>query len=267
MPKLSINESTTRLWSFEQDVLAYQECGVDALGVQRQKVAEFGEERAIELLAETRLRVSNLVGGGGFTGAGGRGFRDSVQDALAGIELAAELRAGCFVLTSGPRWGHTTNHARRLVVDALKELAPAARERQVRLALEPTHRSYADRESFVSTLDDAIELIDGAGQAEVGVVLDTHHVGQEDRLIEKIEEHAGRIAIVQLGDWSDLGEGRGGRARLGEGTLPLKHIVRSLDAAGYDGFYDVEVSSDGISESEYPELLRQSRDAFEALWE
>ena len=38
------------------------------------------------------------------------------------VRLAAEMKAGCLVVYSGGRAGHTHNHARRLVKEALKEL-------------------------------------------------------------------------------------------------------------------------------------------------
>src|ERR1041385_2445400 len=122
MAGLSINEMTTYRWSFEEDVLNYRAAGVGAIGVWRQKLADFGEEKGIELLAESRLEVSNLLWAGGFTGSDGHSYRESIKDAVEAIRLAAALKAGCLVIYSGGRNGHTQNHARRLFVTALREL-------------------------------------------------------------------------------------------------------------------------------------------------
>ena len=132
MFRLSMNEITTFSWTFDEDVHEYQEAGYEGIGVWRPKLTDFGEERGIELLAESGLHVSNLLWAGGFTGSEGRSFRDSVEDAIEAIHLAAAMNADCLVVYSGPRAGHTCNHARRLTRRALKELvavAAAARSR------------------------------------------------------------------------------------------------------------------------------------------
>ena len=126
MPRLSMNEMTTYRWSFEQDVQQYCAAGIPAIGVWRRKLSDFGEQRGIELLKESGLAVSNLLWAGGFTGSEGHTFRESVDDAVDAIRLAGAMRANCLVIYSGARAGHTHNHARRLLVSALIELAPLA---------------------------------------------------------------------------------------------------------------------------------------------
>ena len=79
--------------------------GIRGIGVWRQKLADYGEEKGVELLAESGLEVSNLLWAGGFTGSDGRTLRESVNDALEAIRLAADLRAGCLVVYSGGRAG------------------------------------------------------------------------------------------------------------------------------------------------------------------
>ena len=57
MALLSISETTTFRWSFEEDVTNYAAAGIPAIGVWRHKLSDFGESKGIELLAETGLRV------------------------------------------------------------------------------------------------------------------------------------------------------------------------------------------------------------------
>ena len=49
MAVLSMNELTTFRWSFDEDVENYAAAGYSAMGVWRQKVSDFGEERAADL--------------------------------------------------------------------------------------------------------------------------------------------------------------------------------------------------------------------------
>ena len=81
MLKLAMNEMTTYRWSFEEDIHYYAKAGFDAVGVWRQKLSDYGEEKGIELIAESGLHVSSLHWAGGFTGSDGRAHQDAVDDA------------------------------------------------------------------------------------------------------------------------------------------------------------------------------------------
>ena len=83
MPTLSMNEVTTFRWSLEEDVRHYVAAGYEGIGVWRRKLADHGEEQGVDLIAESGLRVTNLVWAGGFTGSDGRTLDESVQDARA----------------------------------------------------------------------------------------------------------------------------------------------------------------------------------------
>ncbi len=102
MALLSISETTTFRWSFEEDVTRYAAAGIPAIGVWRQKLSDFGEAKGIELLAESRLAVSHLFWAGGFTGSDGRSFRTSVDDAADALRTAAALGTRTLVAHSGP---------------------------------------------------------------------------------------------------------------------------------------------------------------------
>lgn len=266
MPKLSMNQMTTYRWSLLDDVTAYRECGFDGIGLWRRKVTDFGEERSIELLRESELPVSNLLWGGGFTGADGRSFRESVEDAVDAIRLAGALGTRTLVIISGARGGHTHNHARALLVDALKEIAPIASEEGVSLALEPFHPMFAKEWSFLVSVDDALDAVDRIAAPEVGLALDAYHVWQDEGLLDRIPDVAPLVRVVHLADWREPPRSDNDRVQLGDGVIPLSDFVRALDEAGFDGFYDIEILSDELWQSDYRELLQNCRKRFDALW-
>lgn len=263
--QLSMSEMTTYRWSFEEDVAQYKAAGLTAMGVWRQKLSDFGEERGVELLAESGLAVSNLLWAGGFTGSDGRTFRESVDDGLEAVRLAAAMKAGCLVVYSGARAGHTYNHARRLLKDALTELLAAAVECGVTLALEPMHAAFAAEWTFVNGLDDALATLDQWKNPRLKLVLDTYHLGWDAGLAARIGEIVSRIAIVHLGDGKTPPVGEHNRAPLGEGTLPLRAILAALQAAGYSGYCDVELLGEEIESSNYTDIIQQSVQAFARL--
>jgi sugar phosphate isomerase/epimerase len=72
------------------------------------------------------------------------------------------------------------------------------------------------------------------------------------------------VAIVHLGDGLGPPNHEQSRRCLGEGTLPLPCMIKALRAAGYDGFYDVELIGEDIESCDYQQLLEQSKRAFSA---
>ncbi len=265
MAMLSMNEMTTFRWSFSQDVAAYCAAGIPAIGVWRRKLADFGEERGIELLAESGLEVSNLLWAGGFTGSDGRTYRESVDDAGEAVRLAAAMSAGTLVTHSGARGGHTFNHAKRLFYGALEELAPLAADLGVTLAIEPMHPECGAEWTFLASVDDALDVINELCFPNVKLVFDTYHLCQNGELIDRIAELVPHIAVVHLGDSRQPPSPDQNRTPLGSGTVPLKRIIAALAAAGYDGYYDVELMGEEIESSDYEQLLSQSKRVFDEL--
>lgn len=265
MAELSISELTTYRWSFEEDVAHLCEAGYRAIGVWRQKLAEFGEAKGIELLRKSGLTVSNLQWCGGFTGSDGRSHRDGLEDARDAIELAGAMKAGALIVYTGSRGGHTHNHAKRLLRDALKELLPHARKHDVRLALEPMHPEASAECTFLNDTADALALIEEFRDPHLKLAFDTYHMGLLPDWQAKLKLAAEHIAVVHLGDGTAPVEREQVRTRLGEGIVPLQEILATLQSVGYDGFYDVELVGMNTEPSRYPELLAHSRDAFTRL--
>jgi sugar phosphate isomerase/epimerase len=266
MTRLSMNEMTTYRWTFDQDVQGYLSAGIDAMGVWRQKLSDFGEQRAIELVLQSPLEISSLLWAGGFTGSDGRSHRESVQDAIEALRVAAAMRAGCLIIYTGSRAGHTHNHARRLMRSALGELVPLAAELGVVLAIEPMHAGCAAEWTFLTSLEETLGLLNDFHSQHLKLVFDTYHLAQDDeRIVERLPEIVSELALVQLGDAKGPPDGEQNRCRLGDGRLPLRQIITTLLDAGYAGFFDVELMGEEIEASDYHELLAQSQQAFSDL--
>jgi sugar phosphate isomerase/epimerase len=262
MAKLSMSETTSFRWSFEEDVAYYAAAGIPALGVWRRKLSDCGQAKAISLLEKNRLSVSHLAWAGGFTGSDGRSYRESVEDALEALRTTAALGANTLVVYSGPRAGHTYNHARRLLQEALKELSIEAARLNVALAIEAMHPGCAADWTFLNSIDDVLGVIRPLVCPQIKIVLDTYHLGLDPRLIERIPEIVPHIAIVQLGDARQPPKGEQNRCRLGEGVIPLREIVAALKAAGYDGYFDVELLGEEFETADYHSLLEHAKRAY-----
>ncbi|MGQ0637379.1 MAG: sugar phosphate isomerase/epimerase family protein [Planctomycetaceae bacterium] len=254
MSRISISEMTTYRWSFEEDVTGYRAAQVGGVGLWRRKLADFGEERAAELLHESGLAASSLSCAGGFTGSDGHTFRDAVGDALDALRVAAELRAGCLVVVTGARAGHTLNHARRLAVEALKALGEEGARLGVDVALQFARTSQAERWSFVSSLADALDLLEKCGNPQVGLACDLFSVGAEPGPGEIAADLAPRLKLAQLCDANFAALAAGEADSLAR-CKNLGAVVHRLEQQGYRGWYEVQILCDACWQADYLRLL------------
>jgi sugar phosphate isomerase/epimerase len=243
----------------------YADAGLDAIAIWRQKLSDYGEEKGIELISECRLAVSSLLWAGGFTGSDGRSHSESIEDAHEAIRLAAQLHAQCLVVYSGPRAGHTHNHARRLLTNALKELLPHAADAGVYLAIEPVHSQCAAQWTFLTDLSETASLLENFEHSHLKLAFDTYHFGTDQAAMKRLTQWVPYLGIVHLGDARHVPDGDQDRCLLGAGIVPLQHIVATLVAAGYEGFFDIKLMGQEIETVDYDDLLRQSREAV-AQW-
>lgn len=267
MPKLSISQVTTRNWSFADDVTQYAEHGIEGIGVWRDKLDMYGTERGVELLANSPLQVANLVDSGYFPGKTRSQTRRAIEDVVEAIELAQELKTDSLLIVTGDvgSFFRTVDEARRLVIDALKAIAPMAESAGVKLAIEPIHRRYPGY-TFVHDIPHTLEIVDAVGSPTVGLFFDTDHLWESPNLFTDIERAGGRIFGVHINDMPAK-PGPGIDRRLpGDGVIPLKEILSAIAFTGYDGFYDVEVMSDEVWSLDYSKVLQTCRAEFDRIW-
>lgn len=264
VPRMSLNQMTTYHWSFDDDVNAYRSASINAIGVLRQKLTDFGEERGADLLRESGLAVSSLSYAGGFTGSDGASFREAVDEAIEAVELAAELRASCLVLISGSRGGHTENHARRLLCDALREIGDAAGERNLHLAIQPMHRSFAGNLTFLTSLEATLDVLTRCSHPRVGMLFDVFHLCQEPNLCQRAVEAARWIKLVALSDWRQTPRYETDRCLPGHGMFAVSKFVQALGAAGYRGYYDIQIQSEECWNSDYVQVINHCQEFFKS---
>lgn len=265
MNRLAVSEITTFRWSFEEDLLHYQAAGVQAIGVWRQKLTDYGADRGVELLRHHGLRVSSLQWAGGFTGSDGSTHEESIDDGLEAIHLAHALGAPCLLLHSGSRGIHTHKHARRLLRTALEQLLPLAEALQVTLAIEPMPREAGTDWTFLHDWDETLGLIADLKSDYLRAVLDLYYWGHDEPTLARIPELAPKLALVQLADAKQPPQVEPNRSPLGDGAVPLHAITEQLTSAGYRGDFEVELMGEEIEVSDYHELLHRSLQVFQRL--
>lgn len=245
MGRLSLNQMTTRNWTVPEAVEGCRRAGIEAIGLWRGPVADYGLERTRDLLESAGMRASSLCRGGFLTAAGDAAFTDALADNRRAIEEAAVLGAPCLVLVVGglPDGSRDLEAARERVAKALEHLAPVAGQRGVQLALEPLHPMYCADRAVLSTLGQALDLADPHPVDQVGVVVDSFHVWWDPAVWDQIARAGSRIASYQVCDWitplpANVLLARG---MMGDGHIDFDRLGRAVTAAGYGGDVEVEI--------------------------
>ncbi len=275
MRRLSLNQWTTRRWSVPAAVDGCLRHGIEAIGLWREEVAEYGLAASAKLVAGAGLRVSSLCRGGFLTS-------DSwLDDNRRAIDEAARLNAACLVLVVGGLPGVVAGEAlpdtfsrdlpaaRARVAEALAVLVPYAADRGVRLALEPLHPMYCGDRAVLSTLKQALDLAEPYPGERVGVCLDTFHVWWDPEVYDQIARAGagGRIASFQICDYlvplpADVLLGRG---MMGDGVIDFPPLYRAVTAAGYSGDIEVEIFNADIWAADPDSVVATMKERYAAI--
>ena len=259
--RISLSQLTTLRWSLLEEVLQLKSSNYDGIGLWRPKIAEIGEDLSAELIRDTGLGVSSLSFAGGFTGMNGMSYDDAIADARDAIADAELLGAENLIVVSGTRNGHTIRHSRRLLVDALSQLADFAGSRGVKLCVLPMHQYFAGSWTYLNTLDETLELLGRVNHPQAGLAFDTYQLCQEPGLVARIPELAAMTGVVQISDARRPPQSRAERCLPGDGTIPLGEIVRAFHRSGFEGYYDVQVWSNAGWSGDYRLAAAQCREA------
>lgn len=258
MHQLSVSEFSSYRWSFFQDIVKFANLGFNSVGLWRSKVADFGFEKAAELIDEMQISVSSLSWAGGFTGSEGTSHRDAIEDAIEAVYQAHMVGADKLIVHPGARNGHTETHAMRLLKQALNEITPIACDLEVTLLLEPTV-AVKSPWSFISSIGNYAEILSEYPKSELGLVLDLFHIGCNQEMATQIPNLIDRIKLVQLAD-GRFNAGEFSRCELGQGIIPIEGWMESLANYEYEGDFEIELHGYEFENTDYATVLNNTRD-------
>ena len=258
---LSINTATVRKQRGTEVPLTriIDQCaerGIRAISPWRDQVAAVGLDNVGRQLKDLGIGLSGYCRGGFFPAPDTAGLRAALDDIRRAIDEAKALDSPCLVLVVGALPGALEGkaaykdiaRARSEVRDGIAASLEHAREVGMPLAIEPLHPMQAADRACINTLEHALDLcdqLDPDRSGMLGVALDIYHVWWDPKLQQQIER-AGkeRLLAYHVCDWltptRDLLSDRG---MMGDGVIELAKIRRWVEAAGYDGFCEVEIMS------------------------
>jgi sugar phosphate isomerase/epimerase len=275
-PRFSISQITTLASTFEDDVRHYSAAGLDGIGVWEIKLAPDGDAEALELFESSGLGAAAAIPAIPSIlplplMEGPSDPAERIDAICASLHRLAPFAPSGVVCLTGP------GDDRDTVVDGLRTIGDEAARASVRIGLEPVNRVGGEDWTMITSLREAVELLDEADHPALGIQFDSWHLWNTPTLLDDIERYCDRFVGVHIADWREPTRAWSDRVLPGDGTADLPAIVGVLERAGWDGFYDLEIFSDnGTFGNAWPdslwdrpaeEVVRRGSKALERIWE
>ena len=263
--RLCIHTVTTRPWKLEEAAARYAEAGVGGITVWRQSIDGWTPAEAGRCLRDHGLEIVSYVRGGFFAARTAAERDAAVDENKRVIDEAAALGAPLVVLVCGAVPDQPLKVSRDQIRDGLEAILPHAEAAGIRLGIEPLHPAYADTRSAINTLEQANDLAEAFASPCLGVVVDVYHLWWDPHLEDEIARcgRNGHLFAYHVCDWKTPTEHLLlDRGIMGEGCIPLRQIRSWVEAAGFDGFIEVEIFSETYWQHDQDDFLKQIQDAY-----
>lgn len=274
--RLSINQLMLDGSTFEEDLTTCRRVGARGMGIVEEKLGVGRDDELAELVAEADLQATLCTSAtpsilpvplfGGPTDPQAR-----IDGLVASIKRFEPFRPSQFITLTGVDDARDADEQRRVVIEGYKRASAAASEVGALIGIEPIRSDLASGASMVSSLTETADLIVSIDTPNVGIVFDVFHHWDSETLLEDIATYASLFTIVQLGDAPHGGGSGMHRVIPGDGVIPFEQIFGALEAAGYSGWYDVEMLSDPASagagrDLPHDEILRRAKRGLDSAW-
>jgi len=267
MNKLCLHTMTTKPWSLEDCAKHYPQAGVEGITVWRQHLAPYEPAKAGAMLRDAGLEIVSLCRGGFFPATTARGLQEAIDDNLLAIDQAHALGAPLIVLVCGAVPDQSLEESRRQITEGIAAILPAAHQAGVKLAIEPLHPMYAGDRSAINTMKQANDVCEKLGSpSHLGIALDVYHVWWDDTLEAQVWHTAEkeRLFAFHVCDWkTPTTDFLNDRGLMGEGCIPIRNIKHWVNAAGFNGFNEVEIFSDHYWSMDQHEYLQKIVTAYQ----
>jgi sugar phosphate isomerase/epimerase len=225
---------------FEANVAKIAALGYDGVELAVRNPELLDLEQVKEVLVKNNLQVP-AIGTGQAYGEEGLSFThqdegiraQAVQRIKQHIDLAAQFQA---LVILGLIRGNIEESldkevAEEWLLEALRECSIYARDKSVRLVMEPINRYETN---LINTVAQGLDLIEKVGAENLGLLLDTFHMNIEEPSIEEsIRIAKDRLFHFHIADSN--------RWYPGAGHIDFKRVVEVLHDIGYDRYLSAEI--------------------------
>jgi sugar phosphate isomerase/epimerase len=266
LSRLCIHTITTKPWKIEEAAKNYSAAGVKGITVWRDALDGRNIKQTGKMLCEHDLTIVSLCRGGFFAHKDLSKRKTAIDDNKKAIEEAAELGTSMLVLVCGADPCQSLEESRKQIRDGIAAIIPEASAAGVKLTIEPLHPMYADTRSAINTLAQANDVAEELSSPWVGVAVDVYHLWWDPFLEKEIKRcgENGNLSAFHICDWkvptTDILLDRG---LMGEGCIPVKQIRSWVEAAGFNGFNEVEIFSNAYWKEDQSDFLKKIIKAYQ----
>lgn len=265
LSRLCVHTITTKPWSIEQAAEAFASAGVTGITVWQDAYQGRSLPQVRTLLKDHGLSIVSLCRGGFFAHARAEDRQKAINKNRQMIDEAAELGAPLLVLVCGAVPGQALTVSRAQIREGIEAILPQAQDCGVKLAIEPLHPMYADDRSAINTLGQANDMTAAIDAPHLGVAVDVYHLWWDPNLEQEIQRCGDlkKLFAFHICDWKtpteDLLLDRG---LMGEGCIDVPRIQGWVEAAGFQGFHEVEIFSTRYWQEDQYAFLTKIKQAY-----
>lgn len=181
-PRVCVSAICTFKLDLVADLEFWATHGIDCAGVSVAKLDAFGWDEGTRRVADSGVRVANLIGLGPFELTRPAQWEQQRERSLHALEAGRALSAGCVVFTTGPAGPLPWDEAADALETALAPVLVEARALGIPFAVEHTNSLRVDV-GFVHSLHDVVDL---ARRLGTGVCMEVNACWAERGLAETI---------------------------------------------------------------------------------
>jgi sugar phosphate isomerase/epimerase len=259
LSRLCIHTITTKPWGIDVAAKNYSANGVKGITVWRDALTGRNIKQTGEMLRQNGLHVVSICRGGFFPAKEHSRRLEAIEDNRRAIDEAFELGAKLIVMVCGADPAQPPEDSRKQIYDGISAVLPDAKAAGIRLAIEPLHPMYADTRSAINTMNQANDLAEALNSHWAGVAVDVYHVWWDPQLEKEIERCGKnkKLLAFHVCDWkSPTIDMLNDRGLMGEGCIPVRKIRSWVEAAGFNGFIEVEIFSDSYWKQDQSVFLK-----------
>ena len=228
---------------FAGSLAALQHAGISRTALWTPMIESCGIAEARRIWTDSDMVAESLCVACLFEGEAALRNRLDLADMFGARTLV--LITGGFEDLAATGYSGGIEHARSLLIDRLGAAAELATDHRVRLAFEPLHPMVCGFRSVVSSLGEALDILDQLDDGhDIGLAIAASALWWEHDLQAKLMRAGDRILNYHVSDWlSDTRDLRLDRGMPGDGQIALLDWRRMIEAAGYLGPVEVEIFS------------------------
>ncbi|MFK0002723.1 sugar phosphate isomerase/epimerase family protein [Paenarthrobacter sp. NPDC090522] len=270
--KLCLNQATTMPYGLEETIRATAAAGIENIGLWVEPVEEAGVTATKRWLNDSGLAATSMSRVGFLANKRGNELEGAYDSVRRALDTCAELDIPTLAFVAGGllEEDRSIRNAEGRVRDALETLLPEIAQSGVKVMLEPIHPLFVNDRSIVTSVGQALRVLDGLPSENFGVLVDSWATFWDPDLKDSLNRAAilDRLTGYQINDFTlplPVPNNMNGRLMPGDGIIDLTSMTQWVADTGYSGTVEVEVFNDDIWKLPLDEILKLTVAAYEKV--